>query len=118
MTEDIEQIDEQIRALHEKRQSLLEQKRSSALEQVRKTIAQFGFQPEDVFEQLPAPRPRRRSSRRVSVEGKAIFRDEVNGLVWHGNLEQKGRKPAWINERIKDGTIERYRVTEAERSDA
>ena len=38
------------------------------------------------------------------------FSDPVRGLTWDGDPQARGRKPAWIQAAIDNGSIEDYRV--------
>lgn len=68
---------------------------AAALEQVCKTIADFGFTPDDIF-------GKRRKSKGQAVAAK--YRNPENGDTWSG----RGRAPLWL----KGKDLELFRIKE------
>lgn len=100
---ELDNIEKQMAELQARRQKIIDDQRNSALEEVRKIVRQYGFTVADL-------RLGRASEKAIKGKKPVTFRDEATGKEWNGELRQKGRKPAWINARISDGTIEQYRV--------
>lgn len=71
------------------------------IKNMRETIQQRGITAQDLGF---APK-------KAAKEGKSItYRDSTTGDEWDGEVNQKGRKPEWIKQKIANGTIEQYRV--------
>ena len=106
---ELEELEQQIADLQAKKKAILDKKRANDLEEARQLVRQHGFTAKELLITASV------DTKRGPKEKKPItFRDDrdpANILEWDGDLLQKGRKPDWINQRTKEGTIEEFRVT-------
>ena len=108
-TDDLASIDAQMAALEEKRRAILLEQRAAVVAEVKAKIATYKLTAQELgLVAAPQKKPRRRTG-----SGPVTFRDPDTQETWDGNLNQRGRKPAWVKARIANGTIEQCRVVAA-----
>lgn len=102
---ELDDLEKQIAELQARKDTIIADTRKKVLTETIKNIHQYGF---TVLELGLGAKPKK------SVKGKKLitFRDPATGKEWDGELNQQGRKPDWIAEKIKEGTIEQFRVNE------
>ncbi|MBV8621794.1 MAG: H-NS histone family protein [Curvibacter sp.] len=102
---EIHELDRQLAELKAQRDEWLTQKRADALVLARHLVERFGLTAAQL--QFPVETP---AARPPSPPRPVTFRDPARGLSWNGEWPSRGRKPAWIQAAIDDGSIEQYRV--------
>ena len=102
---EILELDRQIAELQARREVYLQQKRDEALSTARDLVARFSLTPAQL--QLGSSAQAVRASK---VSRPITFSDPIRGLSWDGDIQARGRKPAWIQAAIDNGSIEEYRV--------
>lgn len=90
--------------LESERKQIMDAQRSEVLTELKKTISDYSFTARELGLSSGS-----KSVRVPKVKKSVTFRHS-DGREWDGDLDQRGRKPAWIVDAIKDGTIENYRV--------
>lgn len=105
MNPEIKAIDQQIAELQARRDRLVHDYKRQAIDTARQLVAQFGLTPAQVGLGSISRKPLPPSTKRPTT-----FYDPNKGLAWDGSLNSRGRKPAWIQQAIEDGTIESFRV--------
>ncbi len=84
---DINDLLKQREDLDKQIEGLRRQKIASAVESVRKTIAEFDLQADDIF-----PKAGKKSEGREPKKVAPKYRDPATGDLWTG----RGRAPVWI----------------------
>lgn len=104
VADEVAVLNSQIAELEAKKKAILDAKRTEALKMTRSNVQQYGFTAQELG------LSQRSSKKAVKVKKSITFHDPATGVEWDGELTQKGRKPQWIADRIKAGTIEQFRV--------
>lgn len=78
--------------------------RTKVLEEIKKTVELYGFTARELGIAV------RKSAKAVKAVTYRDASDPNNVLEWNGEVNQKGRKPQWILDHIKNGTIKQFRV--------
>ena len=98
---DIQQIENQIAELQQKKETLLKEQRATKLKEAKEIIKQFGFTANELG---ITPKPNKNASGTVktTLEAKYIHPTDKS-LVWVG----RGAYPKWVKEFIaNNGTLE------------
>lgn len=101
---ELDELNKQIAELEAKKTTILARERDAALEQTKANVKNFGF----TAQELGLATKAKRGSK---AKKEITFRDSETGNEWDGDLNQKGRKPTWIKDRIANGTIEKHRIS-------
>ncbi len=100
---ELDDLEKQMAELKAKMKAIIDTQRKDILKEILKNIRQYEFTQEELGFGVKNKKP-------TKVNKPVTFRDPATGKEWDGELDQKGRKPTWISEKIKDKTIENYRV--------
>ena len=100
---EIDDLAKEIATLQERMQGLINANRNQVLEEMRNNVRQYGF----TAQELGLSGQQKKG---VKAKKAVTYRDKETGSEWDGELNQKGRKPQWIKDRIADGSIEQFRV--------
>ncbi len=96
------EIQAQIDTLQKQAEEARQKEVSGVIADIKAKMASYGITCTDLGCSV---RPSGKREKKV-----VTFRNPETGDTWDGDLDQKGRKPDWIKAKIKDGTIDRYRV--------
>ncbi len=108
---ELEELEQQIADLQAKKKAILDKERANDLEEARKLVLRHGFTAKELL--IAASVGTKRGPKEKKPVTFRDDRDPANIQEWDGDLLQKGRKPDWIKQRIKEGTIEKFRVPAA-----
>lgn len=98
-TSEIEKLEQQIKELQEKRQSILNEKRKEKLSEVKIIVRDYGFTATD----LGLSAKKKKSTDKPKAEAQYVNPKDPS-QTWAGG---KGRKPAWVKDHLaKGGKIE------------
>ena len=98
MTTDIQQIENQIAELQQKKETLLKEQRATKLKEAKEIIKQFGFTTTELGI-VPKTNKKASESVKTTLEAKYINPND-SSLTWHGN---RGPKPKWIKDYLSGG---------------
>lgn len=95
---DIQQIENQIAELQQKKQTLLKEQRNTKLKEAKEIIKQFGFTANELGITLK-PNKKASGTVKTTLEAKYIHPTDKT-LTWHGG---QGRKPQWVKDFLAGG---------------
>ena len=101
---ELEELQKQKDAIDVRIQTILKAERDEALKTTRAAILMYKF----TDQELRGDSPQKRAPK---VKKPVTFRDPANDKEWDGAINQKGRKPDWINKAVANKTIEQFKVS-------
>lgn len=102
-TSEIEKLEQQIKELQEKRQSILNEKRNEKLAEVKMIVRDYGFTASD----LGLSTNKKKSTGKQKAEAQCANPKDPS-QTWAGG---KGRKPTWVKDHLdKGGKIEDLKI--------
>lgn len=93
----LEEIDKEMEALRQERDSILKNESRQALAQVKQIIAKYGFTAEQIF-----------SETKARAQAPAKYKNPETSQTWSG----RGREPSWI----KDKDRKQFQIKDADLS--
>jgi DNA-binding protein H-NS len=105
------ELRKQLAEVESEKKAILDAKRNEILEVTRNNIREYGFTAQELgLKAQPKKGTSTKRNKSDKPKNSFLYRDPETGKEWRGDINQPGRKPVWVQQKIDGGTIEQCRV--------